>query len=64
MNAMDKDCFGVSLTSKWTSVLEQRLFAVFIFYMKKKYIVIERIRIENEKNFLMNWKENVWIVLR
>ena len=55
MHAMDKDWFGVFFTSKWTSVLRQRLhFCLSIFCMKKKYSVIGLI--ENEKNFFMKRK--------
>ena len=56
MYTKDKDWFGVFLTSKWTSVLQQRLHVVqvSIFCMKKKYLVIGLI--ENEKKFFMKRK--------
>ena len=53
---MDKDWFGVFLTSKWTSVLKHRLHVVqvSIVCMKKKYLGIGLI--ENEKKFFMKRK--------
>ena len=37
MHAMDKDSLGVFLTSKWTSVLEQRLYeVVFLFSAQRR----------------------------
>ena len=38
MHAMDKDWFGVFLTSKWTNVLRQRLHGVFLFSARRRNI--------------------------
>ena len=64
MHAMDGDWFGVFLTSKWTSVLKQRLYVVFLFSApaKKKCLVMGLI--ENEENFFLKKKKNDQIVLK
>ena len=57
MYTMDKDWFGVFLTSKWTSVFNKQhlhVVQVSIFCMKKKYLVIGLI--ENENKFFMKRK--------
>ena len=38
MHVMDKDWFGVFLTSKWTNVLRQHLHVVFLFSARRRNI--------------------------